>query len=145
MASTLTFVTNQYSCDRIIYSSRKVADETKTDLVVVGIMDSEYELNPQVVDYLFVLSKNNKATMRLIFSEDKIQTMKELIDTHDCKHVVTGMPSNNQSVLYSMWKEFPKKKFHTVDPSGEIVEVASQHESEHTSETGPPKMNFCTA
>lgn len=125
MAKTITFVTNQYSCDRIIYSARVIADETNTDLVVVGIMDSEYELNPEVVDYLFVLSKKNQATMRLIFTEDKTAVMRDMVAEYDSEHVVTGMPSSNQSVVYDLWKEFPNKRFYTVDPSGEIVEVAS--------------------
>lgn len=125
MSKTITFVTNQYSCDRIIYSARVVADETNTDLVVVGVLDSEYELNPEVIDYLFVLSKKNKATMRLMFAEDKLGVMREAIGQHDCKNVVTGMPSSNQSVLYKLWKEYPGKSFYTVDVSGELVEVAS--------------------
>lgn len=124
MAKTITFVTNQYSCDRIIYSARVVADETATDLVVVGILDSEYKLDPEVVDYLFILSKKNKATMRLLFSEDKLDVMREVVGQYDCKNVVTGMPSSNESVLYTLWKQFPEKGFYAVDTSGEIVEVA---------------------
>lgn len=126
MAETVTFVTNQFKSDRIIKSARMVADETGTELVVVGIMDSEYEINPEAVDYLFGLSKQHQATMRLIFSEDKTATMRDIVAGYDCQHIVTGMPSSNQSVLYKMWKEFPDKHFHTVDAGGEIVEVASQ-------------------
>lgn len=132
MSKTVTFVTNQYSCDRIIYSARVVADETKTDLVVVGILDSEYALNPEVIDYLFILSKKNQATMKLIFSEDKTSVMRDMIGAFDCQNVVTGMPSSNESVLYTMWKDFPQKSFYTVDTSGELVEVASN-------------LQFCTA
>lgn len=132
MSKTVTFVTNQYSCDRIIYSARVVADQTKTDLVVVGILDSEYEINPEVVDYLFVLSKKNQATMRLVFSENKMGVMRDIIGAYDHSNIVTGMPSNNQSVLYRMWKDFPDKKFFTVDTSGELVQVAGN-------------MQFCTA
>lgn len=128
MAKTVTFVTNQYSCDRIIYSARVVADETKTDLVVVGVLDSEYELDPEVVDYLFVLSKKNKATMRLLFSEDKTSVMAEAISQNDCKNVVTGMPNCSDSVLYKLWKMFPAKNFYSVDTTGEIVEVAAKHD-----------------
>lgn len=124
MSKTLTFVTNQYSSDRLIYSARVVADETGTELVVVGVLDSEYTLNPEVVDYLFTLSKKNNATMRLIFSEDKVSVLEEMTGAYDCTNVVTGMPSNNQSVLYDLWKQFPGKNFFTVDPSGELVEVA---------------------
>lgn len=132
MQKTVTFVTNQYSSDRIIYSARVVADETNSELVVVGVLDSEYELNPQVVDYLFVLAKKNNATMRLVFSDDKLGAMREMIGTFECQHVVTGMPSSNQSVLYSLWKDYPGKQFYVVDAEGEIVEVASS-------------LQFCTA
>ena len=125
MAKTITFVTNQYSCDRLICAARKIADDTQTELIVVGILDSEYALDPQVIDYLFVLSKQNKATMRLLFSEDKQGVMVEAIAQHECQHIVTGMPASSDSVLYHIWKMFPRKKFHTVDVSGEIIEVAS--------------------
>lgn len=125
LAKTIAFVTNQYSCDRIICSARVVADETSTDLVVVGVLDSEYELNPEIIDYLFGLSKKNKATMRLLFSEDKTMVMTDAISHNDCKNVVTGMPCSNESVLYKLWKMFPARSFYTVDTDGEIIEVAS--------------------
>ncbi len=124
LEKTITFVTNQYSCDRLIHAARVIADETKTDLVVVGILDSEYELDPQVIDYLFNLSKKNKATMRLLFSEDKESVMVEAISQADSINFVTGMPSNSESVLYKLWKMFPVKNFYAVEVSGEVVEVA---------------------
>lgn len=127
MAKTITFVTNQYSCDRIIYSARVIADETNTDLVVVGVLNSEYALDPEVIDYLFILSKKNKATMRLLFSEDKSGVMAEAISQYGCANVVTGMPNSSESVLYKLWKMFPDRHFYTVDTTGEIVEVASSH------------------
>lgn len=126
LAKTITFVTNQYSCDRIIYSARVIADETNTDLVIVGILDNEYELDPEVIDYLFVLSKKNKATMRLLFTDDKTAVMTEAISQSDCTNVVTGMPNSSESVLYRLWNLFPAKNFHTVDTSGEIIEVANK-------------------
>ncbi len=124
MPMTLAFVTNQYSCDRIICAARTVADDTNTDLVVVGVLDSEYKLDPEVVDYLFNLSKKNKAMMRLLFSEDKTGVMTEAISQYDSRNIVTGMPNSSSSVLYKIWKMFPAKKFFTVDSSGELVEVA---------------------
>jgi len=124
LEKTITFVTNQYSCDRIIHAAKVVADETGTDLVIVGVLDSEYELDPEVIDYLFKLSKKNKATMRLLFSEDKTNVMAEAISSLDCKNIVTGMPKNNKSVLYKLWKMFSTRNFYTVDEAGEITEVA---------------------
>lgn len=124
LRKTIAFVTSQYSCDRIIYSARTIADETNTDLVVVGVLDSEYELNPAVIDYLFTLSKANKAIMRLLFTEDKMSVMAEAISQNGCDNVVTGMPNSSDSVLYKIWNMFPAKNFYTADITGEIIEVA---------------------
>ncbi|HHY53569.1 MAG TPA: hypothetical protein GX499_10080 [Clostridiales bacterium] len=124
MAKTVVFVTNQYSCDRIIYAARIVAEETKTELNIIEILDSEYELNPQAIDYLYNLAKAVGATMRIVFTGDKLAVMREEIAQYDCSAVVTGMPSSHNSVLYDLWKEFPNKQFHTVDVSGELVDVA---------------------
>jgi len=131
MPKTVTLVTNQYQCDRIITAARRIADETGTELLVSGVLDSKYELNPQAIEYLFNLSKQNGATMRLVFAEDKISLLCDLVGQSDHHYVVTGMPSSNQSVLYDLWKKFPNKSFYAVEPSGELTEVA-----------GP---KFCTA
>jgi len=125
MANTVTFVTNQYQCDRIICAARTVADMTSSQLVVIEILDAEYELNPQAVDYLFGLSRQNKADMRIMFSDDKLRDMRNAIREDESRHIVTGMPNSNHSVLYDLWKEFPDKIFYTVDTTGEIIEVAS--------------------
>lgn len=125
MDKTIAFVTNQYSSDRIIDSARLIADQTQTELVVVQILDSEYKLDPQAVDYLFNSSKKNKATMRVIFTETKVKAMREIIALFDSRHILTGMPSSNDSVLYRLWKQFPEKNFYTIDPEGKVVDVAN--------------------
>ncbi|MDR2909709.1 MAG: hypothetical protein LBU86_07490 [Oscillospiraceae bacterium] len=127
MEKTIILVTNQYSCDRIIYAARTVADETDTELCILEILDGEYELNPQAVDYLFMQAKQNRAVMRVVIGDDKLEVLREAIDQEDVAHVVTGMPGSNKSILYSVWKEFPDKQFHVVDQSGEIIEVARTH------------------
>jgi K+-sensing histidine kinase KdpD len=124
MDKTIAFVTNQYSSDRIILAARHLSDQTRTELVVVEILDSEYELDPKAVDYLFTLSKTNKATMRIMFTDDKLRAMRDIIAQEDTKCILTGMPDSNHSVLYSIWKEFPAKSFYTVDQDARMVPVA---------------------
>jgi hypothetical protein len=125
MDKTIAFVTNQLRSDRIIYAARILADQTKTELVVVEILDSEYELDPKAVDYLFTSSKKVKATMRMIFTDDKEGAMREIISRFDSKCILTGMPSANDSVLYPLWKSFPEKGFYTMDDTGQLIEVAT--------------------
>ena len=125
MAKTLVFVTNQFSCDRIIFAANIVAEKTKTELNIVEILDSEYDLNPQAIDYLFMLAKKVNATMRLISAQNKLNLMKKTISASDVHHIVTGMPNSHQSVLYDLWKQFPGKVFYVVDHTGELIDVAS--------------------
>ena len=125
MYSTIAFVTNQYSCDRLIYAAKEVADRTNTELVILEVLNSEYDLNPQAVDYLFRLSKKNKATMRMLFTENTKRSLLKAISHSDCKYVLTGMPGSNHSILYDLWKKFPEKEFFAVDENGMVMEVAN--------------------
>ena len=122
---TVAFVTNQYQCDRIIRAAKEVADGNFSEPVVVGILDAEYEIDPQVVDYLFRLSKENKAAMRLVFTEDKLTVMRDILGEEDCRYAVTGMPADTQSVLYDLWKDFSDIEFYTVDTVGEVIRASA--------------------
>jgi len=125
MAKTMVFVTNQFSCDRLIFAAQAVAERSKTRLDIVQILDREYDLDPGAIDYLFMLAKKANATMRLVSAQDKLALMKSVIGAPDVDFVVTGMPNSHQSILYELWKEFPAKSFHVVDETGELVDVAS--------------------
>jgi len=130
MPKTIAFVTNQYRCDRLIQAAYKIACETQSELLVVGVLDSEYVLDPEAVDYLFMESKKYKSTMRLLFTEEKVAPMLDITGHSDSINIVTGMPSSHNSVLYELWREFPDKAFYTVESCGEIAEVATKRSAQ---------------
>ena len=125
MAKAVVFVTNQFSCDRLIFAAQAVAERSGTKLDIVQILDNEYELDPKAIDYLFGLAKQANATMRLVSAQDKVSLMKSVVGAPDVDFIVTGMPNSHQSILYDLWKEYPAKNFHVVDETGELTEVAS--------------------
>jgi len=127
MATTIVFVTNQFCCDRIIRAASVAAQKTKTELNIVQILDSEYDLDPKAIDYLFMMAKSVNATMRLVSAQDKLDLMHKVIASPDVSNIVTGMPSSHQSVLYDLWKQYPHKAFHVVTLEGELVDVASHN------------------
>ena len=129
MMKTVAFVTNQYSCERIIKAAKEVADNNQSELVVVAIQDYQYEMNPQAVDFLFSKSKEYGASMRLIFNNDVPAVMREVINQYECRYIVTGMPSTNNSVIYGLWKEYSNKSFYTIDLDGKVVEVVNVPET----------------
>jgi hypothetical protein len=124
MSKTIVFVTNQHRCDRLISAAHRVSGETGSELTVVGVLDCEYVLDPKAVDYLFIKSKEHKATMRLLFTDDKIDAMRKITAQFDVQNIITGMPQSHDSVVYDLWREFPDKSFFTVDCDGELIEVA---------------------
>ena len=126
MSKTIAFVTNQHRCDRLISAAYKLSDKTGSELMVVGVLDCEYVLDPKAVDYLFMKSKEYKATMRLLFTDDKIDAMREITAQFDAQRIITGMPQSHSSVVYDLWREFSDKSFYTVDSGGELVEVATK-------------------
>jgi hypothetical protein len=125
MPNTIAFVTNQYRCDRLISAAHQLTSTDDSELLVVEVLDAEYTLDPKAVDYLFMKSKEYNAAMRLLFAENKVDAMREIIAGPDTCNVVTGMPQNHNSPLYDLWREFTDKAFYTVDADGELIEVAS--------------------
>ena len=126
MPKTIAFVTNQTSSDRLIHAAANIAKQNQTELIIVNILDSEYELDPRVVDEHFGQAKRYKATMRLLFSENKLFAMREVISGYDTHFIVTGMPGCHSSVLYDLWGSCGEKCFYTVEDTGKLIEVATK-------------------
>lgn len=129
MDNTIAFVTNQIKSDRIIIAAKEIADLNNSQLIVAEIQNFEYKLDPAAVDHLFELSKKSNATMRMLFAEDKLKCIYDIINEYDSKYIVTGMPQSSDSVLYKIWNQFPHKKFFTVEPDGTVNEVAAKSRS----------------
>ncbi len=120
---TLVCVTNQFECQRIIRAGRAIADLTKTHLTVLSVSSPEYTQNPQALQYLFDVSKENDAMMTVTYSENPTKTIINFIKENKVVNVLTGMPSSDDSVLYKVWNKFTHVTFFTVTPEGEIREV----------------------
>lgn len=126
MNKTIALVTNQYRCDRIINSGAVVAKNNESELIVVCIMDSEYNLDPPAIDYLFDKSKQVGAVMRILFTDDKAKMLKSIVAEHNTSHILTGMPNSPDSVIYELWNDFPNKKFYTIELDGTLNGVATK-------------------
>jgi K+-sensing histidine kinase KdpD len=124
MGKTLARVTNPCSCDRIISAASILAERDENDLVVVCIIDEEFALNAEAVEYLFGLAKKHEAAMRLIFSANKEESIYDVLENCGCSSIITGMPGGGTSILYKLWKDYCELEFYVVDLEGQIVEVA---------------------
>ena len=123
MEKTIVLVTNQSSSGRIIEAGRLVADRAETELSVLEVLDYDYTLDPEAVNYLFELAKKSGAALRMIFANQKVAAIREALQDQEVKHVLTGLPEGRQSILYSLWQLFPNIDFFIVGSSREPLMV----------------------
>lgn len=124
ISATLVLVTDQFACERIIKSSRLVADLNKTDeLLVLNVMKPEAKANPAALEHLFAVAKEYDAQMTIEFSESVESAIVHFIRDHHVVCAVTGIPENTSSVLVRLWERLPNVMFYTVSAKGALREV----------------------
>jgi len=111
---TIVLVTNQFNCERIIRAGRRIADISKTDLLVLNVQDSHYKPNPQALQHLFNVSKENGAIMQVSYSKNPEKAIIPFIKKYKAQNVLTGMPSSKGSVLQKLWNKFMHIRFFVV-------------------------------
>ncbi len=121
--ATVVCVTDQFACERIICAGRKVADITKTPLTVITVADTHRQPDPQALQHLFNVSKDNDAEMNMFCSDEPAKRIITFIKENKVANVLTGIPQNSNSVLFRMYRTFTHIKFFTVDIDGTVSEV----------------------
>ncbi len=117
---TLVCVTNQFKCERIIKAGRVIADLTKTELGIISVVNSQYPQNPEALDYLYKISKENRGTMNITYSDAPARAISRFIKENKVVNVMTGVPTTENSVIYKLWDRFKEINFFTVEEDGEI-------------------------
>ena len=100
--SILVLVTNQFQCERLIRTGRKIANLTGTPVYVINVQHrgDKYEANPEALQHLFDVSKHNDAEMKVYFAADPFEQICEIIETYKARHVITGIPVGEDAQLY---------------------------------------------
>ena len=100
-----------------------IASLSNTKLMVISVMDPVNLYQGQVLDYLFDVSKKNKAVMTVFYSDNPIKTITGFIKRARAVNVLTGIPSSKDSVLYKLWGKFTHISFFTVAQDGGLDRV----------------------
>ena len=132
MEKTIALVTGQQNSEQIIGAARGIADRDDTELSVVGVLDQEYILDAETVNYLFELAKKSGAVLRMVFAHQKAAAMRAILQEQEVKTVLTGLPGGNSTIIYSLWQMFPCIDFMVVGNQGDMVTVN-------------PRMPYCPA
>ena len=123
--SILVLVTNQFQCERLIRTGRKIADLTGTPIYVINVQHrgDRFEANPEALQHLFDVSKRNSAEMKVYFAENPYDQICEIITEYKAKHVITGIPVGEDSLVHQLWRTYPDINFYTVTTEGEEIQV----------------------
>lgn len=115
---TMVLVTDQFRCQRLIVAGRELAQRSGTALEVVNIANTQVTQNPQAIEFLFQISKENDATMMVHYSDEPAKFLSVMIKERMPAYVVSGMPQSQDSLLHKLWTRFLAIAFYTVDESG---------------------------
>ena len=120
---TVVCVTDQRQCDRIIRAGRTLASVSGTELAVINVVCPQAEPDPDSMEYLFSISKENGAEMTLLYSKDVARAIINFIKQNKVRYVLTGIPQEGDSVTTRIWSRFTHISFFVVEKSGKLCEV----------------------
>ena len=120
---TVVLVTDQFRCKRLITAGMRLADRDGTRLEVVNVASPGVERNPEAIEYLFQVSRENDAAMTIHYSDAPARFLGELIQEKCPAAVVTGLPGQGSTLLHRIWMRFEQISFFTVDHEGELRPV----------------------
>ncbi len=119
----IVLVTDQFNCERIILAGRKLANENNGNLLVLNVNRPDYTQNPEAIEFLYKVSKDNDATMLVHYSEKPEKYISQCIEENQPMAVVTGIPSSKNSILHKLWLRFGNTTFYMADTNGELSKV----------------------
>lgn len=122
---TVVCVTDQKNCDRIIRTGKALANISGTELAVISVISAERQTDPDSLEYLFSISKENGGQMALLYSEDVAKAIIRYVKENKVAYLLTGMPQEGDSVTTKIWSKFTHVTFFVVGHDGSLNEVSS--------------------
>lgn len=109
--TVLACVTDQYRCDRIIKTARKIADECDCELRVLSVLKpiKNYASVSDKIEYLYNVAKENNADMTVLFSDNAPKAAADFAEKSNAVRIVTGMhDGGGKSFLVAFNELLPK-------------------------------------
>lgn len=120
----LVCVTDQESCDRLIYAGRALAHLEGIDLKVICVRPKKAErwLASDEVEYLFNVAKELEAEMLVFFNDNAAETVAAYVREGGVSYVLVGMPPepDNSIFITTLKDQCPGVPVITVDRTGSL-------------------------
>lgn len=119
----LVLVTDQMSCERLIHAGRHLADQENVPLEVINIARFGTPPNPEAMEMLYQVSRENDARMTVQYSDEPEKTLVKNLQQQKPANIVTGMPGKGSTLLQRLWTRFEYLSFYTVETDGTVQAV----------------------
>lgn len=120
---TVVCVTDQCCCDRIIRAGRQLADISDTELSVINIASPTRAQDPQSIEYLFSVSRQNGAEMNVLYEANVARAIIRYIKENKVAYLLTGIPGEGDTIVSRIWSKFTHVTFFVVETNGELREI----------------------
>ena len=94
-------VTQQKTCDRLIYEGAKLLKEEQGELFVIHVAQNGLNFlgnskEGEALEYLFEKAKKYGANLTVIRSIDILKTLVDLVDKNNITHIILGESGENK-------------------------------------------------
>ncbi len=99
MKNIMVCVTQQKTCDRLIYEGAELLKDEEGELFVIHVAQEGFNFlghskEGEALEYLFDKAKKYGANLTVIRSMDILQTFCDLVDKNNITHIILGEPGD---------------------------------------------------
>lgn len=123
-------VTQQKTCDRLIYEGAKLLNGEQGELFVIHVAQNGLNFlgnskEGEALEYLFEKAKKYGANLTVIRSVDILKTLVDLADKNDITHIILGESGENKrsDIIASLRN--------TIQDKAEIIEMPFVRSHKH--------------
>lgn len=120
----LVCVTDQESCDRLIYAGKQLAHNEADNLKVICVRPRTEErwLASDEMEHLFNTAKELQAEMLVFFSDYPADTVAKYIKLHPVKYILVGEPPETENSVFisTIETQCPEISIITLNRSGNL-------------------------
>ena len=120
--SVLVCVTEQITCERLIYAGSLIAKEEGLQLNILSVLNSHTACSVfgEELEYLYEVSKEVNANMSVYISDNILSPVLKHIRKNSVGHIIVGRPESieNSSFVKGLLRAIKGLKIHVVDHAG---------------------------
>lgn len=118
-------VTQQKTCERLIKKGEALRNKLKGNLYVIhavndGVKFLGNQHDGEALDYLYEISKNANAEMRVLRSKDVVETLVDFANEKEIGSIILGespATNNEKDIISKLKDKLPGKLFYIVPAS----------------------------